>query len=429
MGDRPHAARDASAPRGSSPPTFTAPLRGLGHGVAQIGRRADEASVTFRAVRAVARVPGVRRLAGAIPRGTAPGRARVAARDPDAVLASPLYERLVRLRGAARYRRLRGRLRRGAPAPSGDAAPAPPAPPRLGPWASREVDAAIDLLRRVPFDELQRRGWHFQPNHFYWPLNDVAFLRDNPALWHDRGLPRDVDWDLDAQLAVARTVERYRPELADVPSDAGAGGVESVEYAWNNGAFGGADAVVYYGLVRELRPRRVVEVGSGWSSLLLARALARHDAPCDVTLVEPFPDERTFAGLPPGWDVHRAILQHADLSLFERLGPGDICFYDGSHCARTAGDVNWFLFEVLPRLAPGVFVQVHDIFLPDDYHDAWIFDEGLSWNEQYVVQAFLMHNDAYRVHIANHMLYRERPDAVAGLYGMDGGSLWLEKLR
>jgi hypothetical protein len=440
MADRAQAAGDAgpaaASPRGSSPPTFTAPFRGLGHGVAQLGRPeqrgVDEQSVTFRAVRTLARVPGLRRLAGAIPPGTAPGRASIAARDPDAVLASPLYGRLVRLRGGERYRRLRGRLRP-EPAANG-AAGAPPAaataaPPQLGPWASREVDEAIDLLRRVPFDEIQRRGWHFQPNHFYWPLNDVAFLRDNPSLWHDRGLPRGVDWDLDRQLAVARTVERYRPELADVPLEPAAGGVESVEYAWNNGAFGGADAVVYYGLVRELRPRRVVEVGSGWSSLLLARALRRNDTPCDVTLVEPFPDERTFAGLPAGWDVHRSILQHADLALFERLGPGDICFYDGSHCARTGGDVNWFLFEVLPRLAPGVLVQIHDIFLPDDYHDAWVFDEGLSWNEQYVVQAFLMHNDAYRVHIANHMLHRERPDALAELYGMDGGSLWLEKLR
>jgi Methyltransferase domain len=422
----------ARAPRGSSPPTFTAAFRGLGRGVAQLGRpeqrRVDEASVTFRAVRTVARVPGLRRLAGAIPAGTAPGRASVAARDPDAVLASPLYERLVRLRAGKRYRRFRGRIR---PEPDANGAgadvpAAAPSPPRLGPWASREVDEAIDLLRRIPFEEIQDRGWHFQPNHFYWPLNEVAFLRDNYRLWHDRGLPPDVAWALDAQLEVARTVQRYRPELADVPFEAVP---ERVEYVWNNGAFGGADAVVYYGLVRELRPRRVVEVGAGWSSLLLARALARNDTPCDVTLVEPFPDDRIFAGLPAGWDVHRTILQHADLALFERLGPGDICFYDGSHCARTAGDVNWFLFEVLPRLPPGVFVQIHDIFLPDDYHDEWVFDEGLSWNEQYVVQAFLMHNDAYRVHIANHMLYRERRAALGELYSMDGGSLWLEKLR
>jgi hypothetical protein len=95
---------------------------------------------------------------------------------------------------------------------------------------------------------------------------------------------------------------------------------------------------------------------------------------------------------------------------------------------RTAGDVNWFFFEVLPRLAPGVYVHVHDIFFPDDYHDSWVYDEGLSWNEQYLVQAFLMNNDAYRVHLANHLLYVERNDELAPLYASDGGSLWLEKL-
>src|SRR5919107_3556320 len=176
MPDRAQAAGDAepaaASSRGSSPPTFTAPFRGLGHGVVQLGRpeqrRVDEQSVTFRAVRTLARVPGLRRLAGAIPPGTAPGRASVAARDPDAVLASPLYERLVRVRGGERYRRLRGRLRPepgangAAGAPPAVATAAPAAPPRLGPWASREVDEAIDLLRRVPFDEIQRRGWHFQ---------------------------------------------------------------------------------------------------------------------------------------------------------------------------------------------------------------------------------------------------------------------------
>jgi hypothetical protein len=148
-----------------------------------------------------------------------------------------------------------------------------------------------------------------------------------------------------------------------------------------------------------------------------------------VTLVEPLPHERLFGALPRRWEVHREIVQHADLTLFERLGSGDVCFYDGSHCVRTGSDVNWFVFEVLPRLAAGVFVQIHDIFLPDDYHDEWVFDEGLSWNEQYLVQAFLMNNDAYRVHIANHMLWRERPEELGALYAMDGGSLWLEKTR
>jgi hypothetical protein len=436
-GDREAAAR---LPTDWSRPTFTAHLRGAPplSLVAHEERLVHESSIAFRATRAVARVPGLRRALGAVPPRIGGGDASVAATGNEALLHSKLYRRLTGVRRTALYRRLwigglRGIVRRGAPVPevraaatAADAPAAAPARPQLGEWTSRQVDEAIEMLRGVPFEELQRRGWHFQPNHFYWPLNDVDFLRANHELWHDRGLPRDIDWDLDRQVEVARTIDGYRHELDDVPWTPQEG---RTEYIWNNGAFGGADAVAYYGLVRDLQPRRVVEVGSGWSSLLLKRALARNETPCDVTLVEPFPNEELFAALPSDWEVHRAVIQHADFAVFERLQAGDVCFYDGSHCVRTAGDVNWFFFEVLPRLAPGVYVHVHDIFFPDDYHDSWVYDEGLSWNEQYLVQAFLMNNDAYRVHLANHLLYVERNDELAPLYASDGGSLWLEKLR
>jgi hypothetical protein len=419
----------AQEPRteGWSRPYFTAPLRGGAPGDEPPFERWEavlrhEASIGYRAVALLTRMPRER-------------PPRLAEREAlvERVRATGLYRRLEALRSGRLYRRLW--LRRGAPAPAAAAtlatalaaaaAPSTPAPAAVGPLTSRRIEAAIDVLRTIPFEELQRRGWHFQPNHFYWPLNDVDFLRANHELWHDRGLPRDIDWDLDRQVEVARTIDGYRHELDDVPWTPQEG---RTEYIWNNGAFGGADAVAYYGLVRDLQPRRVVEVGSGWSSLLLKRALARNETPCDVTLVEPFPNEELFAALPSDWEVHRAVIQHADFAVFERLQAGDVCFYDGSHCVRTAGDVNWFFFEVLPRLAPGVYVHVHDIFFPDDYHDSWVYDEGLSWNEQYLVQAFLMNNDAYRVHLANHLLYVERNDELAPLYASDGGSLWLEKL-
>ena len=83
-------------------------------------------------------------------------------------------------------------------------------PGRAEPLASRQVDDALAFLQTIPFQELQRRGWHLQPNHFYWPLKSVEFLRDHPDLWHDRGLPKGVDWDLDRQVAFARSSRRSR---------------------------------------------------------------------------------------------------------------------------------------------------------------------------------------------------------------------------
>jgi predicted O-methyltransferase YrrM len=182
-------------------------------------------------------------------------------------------------------------------------------------------------------------------------------------------------------------------------------------------------------VVRTRQPQRVVEIGSGWSTIFLAHALARNERPAEVVLIEPEPDRRLLERIPRDWDVRRSLLQFADLSAFEALEPGDVCFYDGSHVARAGSDVNWFFFEVLPRLAPGVIVHVHDIYWPDDYHDQWIYGDGLSWNEQYVLQAFLMHNAAYRVRLANHMLFRTREAEVCKIYPTwpDGGSVWLEK--
>jgi predicted O-methyltransferase YrrM len=416
---------------GWSRPFFTAALRGSDPN-APLERWEEvlrhEGSIGYRAVRLLARVPLLRRLGRVPPEAVAPPatlaeREAVVAR----VRATPLYRLLEALRASGLYRRLW--LRRGPPvAATATPAPAPaepPPPPTVGPLTSRRIDAALDVLRTVPFEALQRRGWHFQPNHFYWPLNDVDFLAANAELWHGRGLPKGIDWDLDAQLALAAEMDGYRHELADVPREPRPG---HTEFVWENNAFGGADAVVYYGMVRSLQPRRVVEVGAGWSSLLLARALARNAQPCAVTLVEPEPNPELFAVLPADWSVRRCILQHADLALFDDLQAGDVCLFDGSHCVRTASDVTWFFFEVLPRLASGVVVQIHDMLFPEEYLDRWVYDEGLSWNEQYLVQAFLMHNDAYHMRIANHMLWVERRADIDRLHGADGSSIVLEKL-
>jgi len=180
----------------------------------------------------------------------------------------------------------------------------------------------------------------------------------------------------------------------------------------------------------------VVEIGCGWSSLLMARALARNDddgAPrATVDQIEPFPRLELMATLPDHWTCHETVVQRAPLTIFENLCAGDVCFYDGSHVARTASDVVWLFSEVLPRLRSGVLVHLHDIFWPHDYPDDWIFARGHTWNEQYILQAFLMYNDSFELMICNSALFTLRRDDVVRIYVPTvahghGCSVWLKR--
>ncbi len=290
----------------------------------------------------------------------------------------------------------------------------------------REIDRSLELLKTMSFEELQRRGWHLQPNNYVWPLNDVGYLRGHPQLWMGEGMPNGIEVDLDEQEQLMLKIAAHADELADVPDKASRPG----EFAWCNRSFGWADAYSYYGLVRELRPRRVIEVGAGSSTLVLARALAANADECDVTLIEPQPNRGVLGEPPAAWRMLESGVQEVALEVFEALGPGDILFYDGSHAVRTGSDVNWLFFEVLPRLARGVWIHVHDIFWPHDYPPEWVLDEGLSWNEQYLVQAFLMHNSDYRLRLAVHMLWVARRERIEPHLpaGANGVSIWIEKV-
>jgi predicted O-methyltransferase YrrM len=296
-----------------------------------------------------------------------------------------------------------------------------------------DLHAAIDTLKRAGAARVQSLGWHFQANDFYSPLNDLAFLEANRDLWTNPVDPADVDMRLAHQEDVAREVSRYVPELRDIPATS-----DSVTtFYWDNNFWNSADAMVQYGLVRSRKPRKVIEVGCGWSSLLLAKAMIRNAQETglpqgDVTQVEPYPRKDVMAALPRHWKMHECMLQRAPLDLFASLSDGDILFYDGSHCAKVASDVNWFFFRVLPVVRPGVLIHVHDIFFPYDYPEDWIFARGQTWNEQYLLQAFLMNNPRYQIEIANRYLWVKRRQLLEQSYGdvqpAWGCSLWMKKV-
>ncbi len=278
-------------------------------------------------------------------------------------------------------------------------------------WAAQGRAAIRSLRGGVP--QL------FAPGAFYSPVVDAASVTTEPErsrVWPAE--PRDpagIDVRAQEQLALLAALAAH-----PLPSDwSGPGPLDPA-----NDQFPRQDAALLYGLVHHLRPERFVEVGSGWSTTVTTRAIADAGLRTALTCIEPYP--RDFVRGMDGIDLRVEKVEHTPPGVFDALAAGDVLFVDSSHVAKTGSDVVHLVLEVLPRLARGVVVHVHDIFIPEDYPSDWI-EAGFGWNEQYVVQAFLAGHATARILAMNHWLSVRHPDAVTAAFGpipRHGSSLW-----
>ncbi|HEX2565810.1 MAG TPA: class I SAM-dependent methyltransferase [Burkholderiales bacterium] len=272
-------------------------------------------------------------------------------------------------------------------------------------------------------------------DHYYEPMFDPRQLARPVSAPSSgaRALP-GLDLNEAGQLAL---IERFhwQEELRALPrKPAGA-----LSYHYDNPNFGPGDAEVLYSLIRLRRPATLLEVGSGMSTLMAleaVRANRREDAAysCRQICIEPY--EMPWLEQVPGIEVLRQKVEAVDEGLFRSLRAGDILFIDSSHVIRAQGDVVREFLEILPLLARGVLVQVHDIFTPYDYPEQWLWNEVRLYNEQYLVEAFLTQNREFRILAAVHWLCRNHrarlvekcPVLGEGLEPGGGpASLWLER--
>lgn len=172
------------------------------------------------------------------------------------------------------------------------------------------------------------------------------------------------------------------------------------EYYINNGDFGLISATVLHCMVRYFTPKVIIEVGSGNSTYVSARAcLMNHKQGQNTNLIsiEPYPNQVLKKGFPGLSKLIPKKVEEVDLDVFTDLGDGDILFIDSSHVVRMGGDVNFLYLEVLPRLKKGVIVHIHDIFFPTQYPKDWIIRKRNFWTEQFLLQAFLTYNNQFQV--------------------------------
>lgn len=200
-----------------------------------------------------------------------------------------------------------------------------------------------------------------------------------------------------------------------------------------NGAYPSGDAACLGMMMRRLRPRRIIEVGSGHSSACMLDWAERLALPgFKLTCIEPFPAALKRV-LRPGDDVRiiPSMVQDVDLALFAELDASDILFIDSTHVLKTGSDVHFVLMYILPILKPGVIIHFHDCAYPFEYDEKAIFDLNFSWNEAYALRCFLMYNTVFSVVFWNSMFYRfcsppMRAD-FASRWPNPGGGIWIVK--
>ena len=289
-------------------------------------------------------------------------------------------------------------------------------------------------LRQL-FDRLGRQPARMfcAPGHFYSPIVDAAELRARDArIWPHNPTVLGIDFN---DSHHERVLREYFPMFhRDFAYPARPDGSPLTFYT-DNDQFGWLDCRALFVLLRAWRPKRFVEVGSGFSTLLVADVNRRFlDGSMRIVCIEPYP--RPFLRSPE-LGLERLIaskVQDVDSAVFDQLDAGDVLFIDSSHVAKTGSDVNHLCFEVLPRLRKGVRIHFHDIFLPAEYPKQWVLEQNRSWNEQYVVRALLMYSTQFKVLFGSGHAFHAHADALRAALGdptgayYGGGSLWLEKL-
>lgn len=269
----------------------------------------------------------------------------------------------------------------------------------------------------------------FPPGHWYSPLPDLKEIRGRAeAIFARPPVLQGIDLNADGQCRLLRAFGAG-PAIG-WQDDATPGR----RYRYNNDWFGAHDALALAGMLAYFRPRRIIEVGSGWSSAALLDAADVLEMDVALTCVDPDPSR--LDRLLTDADRRRVTVepcpvQAVAIETFDALAADDVLFIDSSHVAKVGSDVNWLFFEVLPRLAAGVLVHVHDVFYPFEYPADWVY-EGRAWTEAYLLRAFLMHNTAWRIAYWCDYLTHFHRDALA-LYlpaalTRTGGSLWVRRI-
>ncbi|WP_187437475.1 class I SAM-dependent methyltransferase [Bradyrhizobium rifense] len=249
------------------------------------------------------------------------------------------------------------------------------------------------------------------PNHYYTPIADVRELARTKDNWAKRSPMTGIDADLARQIArLQEIVKPFEPEYCGNSTYK-----EGAARGFGPG-FGYIEAQALHGVLRWLKPKRVIEVGSGVSTHCATKALALNASeghPGKITCIEPYPSD--YLKSSSEIDLVSSKVEDLDPAVFDRLGAGDFLFIDTSHAVRPIGDVTHLYLEVIPRIKPGCVIHIHDIYFPYSFQRD-LLDGLFQTTETPMLQALLANNDRLEILFCLSMLHYDAQDAMKDVF-------------
>jgi predicted O-methyltransferase YrrM len=272
----------------------------------------------------------------------------------------------------------------------------------------------------------------FPPGHYHSPVVDPSTIAEyvEKQYLQEPGDIKGIHVDEDAMVRFWKENAEFIKNTPFSEHDDGKN-----RYYYNNGAYPYGDAATLRAMIAHFKPKNIIEIGSGFSSACMLDTVD-HVGLSDfaLTCIDPYADRlrsRLREEDRSRVDIIEGLVQDVPVSTFSTLNENDILFIDSTHVLKTASDVHYELFSILPSLNDGVLIHVHDIQYPFEYPRQWLFDDNYSWNEIYALRAFLMYNSAFEVVFWNGLFAHRQRELVHETNPLflknPGGSIWLRR--
>ncbi|MFN8577803.1 MAG: class I SAM-dependent methyltransferase [Candidatus Sericytochromatia bacterium] len=278
--------------------------------------------------------------------------------------------------------------------------------------------------------EFHKLNSYYHPGHYYSviPLVSEIKKRQN-IIWKNKKNKeiKGLEFNITEQLSLVDDLKKYN-KLIDLPDQQ----TNNKRFFLDNKFYFYSDAVLLFLMINNFKPKRIIEIGSGFSSALMLDLRESFNLNLELSFIEPYPD-RLFSLIKENDKERTKIInknvQDVKISTFLDLEENDILFIDSSHVSKIDSDVNFIIFEILPNLKSGVLIHFHDIYYPFEYPKIWSFN-GINWNEAYLLKSFLMYNNEFKIKLFTNYLQIHYPQVFDDIkfFNKEASSLWIQKL-